>query len=271
MSCSRGLAVSLSAAQFVGMVAALVYLPYKRPLFVYTTSLSPRDALLSRNSSSFTMWFRRDDAVPYAPAYGPRAGQPAPSSAHVSEVFPFALFMLPSFVGCVHAFASARLLDAGEMGSDTPYGEHCVRDSVSWEACFWTLVCLQHAVVQCVLCSPVDSLYVAGGCFAATTLLAVFSVLASSTDAESPARSFEGPVFILLALVYLVIVSQSESALGQGGTFCTWLAHLSLNVLLVAGHLRAVDSHISCRTVLNCRWAYAVANCWLNVLLYIVY
>lgn len=284
MSCTRGSAVSLTVSQLVAVLFVLVYCPTKRPLFLYSTSLSDVDALSAYNASapSFTMWFRRDEfraaasVNPYAATvarsevarHATTLNSPF-SSAYIIVVVSFALFSFPAFLGCVYTFSSVRLLDSGQMDGNTNYGEHEVKECLMWEVTFWTLVCTQHAVAQCVLCSPVDVLYVLGTSFAATVLLLVFCILAVNAEGDSASRRFEGPVFILIVLVYMLIVSQTKILLGRQFTFMMWLAHIAIHAMLVLGHLW--DNPLSCGTVLNCRWTYVVASCWMNVMLYLAY
>lgn len=285
MTCTRGTAVSLTVSQFIAMLIALMYAPVKRPLFLYTTEVSERDALFSYNASGFTMWFSRDEyreaagVNPYIAAAAPLARGPSPPSsarlnspfsrAHVYVCVTFALFMFPAFLACVYSFSSVRLVDSGQISPDAAYGDHGVKDSIMWEVTFWLLVFLQHAVVQCVLCSPVDAVYVAGTSFTVTVLLLAFCVLAANATADAPSRRFEGPVFILIAFAYFLIVSGSKVVLGRQFTFMMWFAHIAIHCLLVMGHL--YDNPVTCQTVLNCRWTYVIMSCWFNVCLYVAY
>eukprot|EP00961_Rhodomonas_salina_P055384 744402-Rhodomonas_salina.1 len=118
MSCTRGTAVSLCMSQFLAMILVMMHVPAKRPLFVYTTSLSYLDALSSYRNSSYTMWFSHDDtrgteAVnPYlgslqdsrVAARHPRVVQHVMndnspfSRTRVMVVVTFALFMFPAFL-----------------------------------------------------------------------------------------------------------------------------------------------------------------------------
>jgi membrane-associated HD superfamily phosphohydrolase len=177
--------------------------------------------------------------------------------------------MFPAFLACMYTFSSVRLVDSGQICTDAVYGDHGVKDSIMWEVSFWTFVCLQHAVVQCVLSSPTDVLYVAGTSFTVTVLLLAFCVIAVNSSADSPSRRFEGPVFILISLTYLVIVSETKIVLGRQFTFMMWFTHIALNCMLVMGHLW--DNPVTCQTILNCRWTYVIASCWFNVCLYVAY
>ena len=289
MSCTRGTAVSLCMSQFLAMILVMMHVPAKRPLFVYTTSLSYLDALSSYRNSSYTMWFSHDDtrgteAVnPYlgslqdsrVAARHPRVVQHVMndnspfSRTRVTVVVTFALFMFPAFLTTVFSFSSVRLVDSGQISTDAAYGEHGVKDSLMWEVTFWVIVMIQHCVAQCVLSSPADLLYVTGTSFTVTILLLAFCVLAVNAQADSPSRRFEGPVFILISLVYLLIVCQSKVVLNTQFTFMMWFAHIASNVLLVMGHLW--DNPVSCETIMNCRWTYVVMTSWFNIGLYIAY
>ena len=239
MSCTRGTAISLSVSQFVAIILAISYCGPKRPLFVYTTSVSYVDALSSYNETTYTMWFRWTDyrgneAVnPYVaqvlkqPVATKHHGVLAHATEHntplsttrIINVATFFLFMFPAFLACVYSFSSARLVDSGQVSLDAVYGEHGVKDSLMWEVTFWTLVCTQHAVAQCVLSSPVDITFVAGSSFAAAIFILAFCVIAVNQEGDSASRRFEGPVFIVLALSYLLIVSNSKVVLSQQFTF----------------------------------------------------
>lgn len=289
MPCTRGTAVSLSISQFIATVIVLVYVPEKRPLFLYSTSLSYLDALSSYNQSSYTMWFAHDDARtstavnPYLANLGDSSiasSHPAVishtnraashfSTTYIMVVVAFALFMVPSFLGAVFCFMSTRLTDSGEVSLDALYGEHGVKNAIGWEVCFWTLVCAQHAVVQCVLCSPVHVVAVIGTSFALTVLLLAFCVLAVNAEGDSPSRRFEGPVFILVCLLYLFVVTQTKVVVSRQFTFLLWFLHVATNALLVFGHL--AETPVSCTTVFNCRWTYVVISCWFNIGLYVAY
>jgi hypothetical protein len=258
---TRGCAVSLVVLQFVALVAAFAFRPEKRPLFVYTTSVSTTDALSMYNASGFTIWFRRDGL--------PASVAAERSTVHVMEVVSFALFMFPAFLGCIYTFSSVRLVSVGELSTEAAYGEHGIHESLSWEVSFWTLVFAQHVVAQCVLSSPADLLYVMGTSFAAMILLLCFCTLAVNTDVASPTRAFDGPVAVMLALVYVLIVYQTKTTLGEQTTFFAWFVYIALHAMLVFGH--NTDNPLSCRTVLNCRWTYVVASCWANVVLYVLY
>lgn len=275
------------------LIACMAYCANKPPLFYYTTSLSYADALLSYNESySFIKLFLRKSnynqgrsgVVSIDAYHGYFASQSLKVQGGINQTFALndnqssvsiyimpalTLFAVPALAACLYSFNTMRSIDTGQMDLNAVYGEHGVKDNIGWEVVFWFLVWMQHFVIQMVLCSPVSLQAAAGNSGALTLCLLLFCTLAVNQEGDSASRRFEGPVFIALCLLYFSILSQSKVVVSSEFTYLIWFANLICDSLLLFGHL--ADNPTQIHTVMNCRWVYVVATCWVNVVLYIAY
>eukprot|EP00961_Rhodomonas_salina_P012824 172772-Rhodomonas_salina.4 len=194
---------------------------------------------------------------------------PPESRVRITVLVSFVLFAFPSFIGCLYSFNTIRLIDNHDVQIDSPYGEHGVKESIVWEFTFWLFCWLQHSVVQFVLASPADTLYVFGTSFFITVMLLVFCTLFVNQEGDSVSRRFEGPVFIMLSLAYLLVVVQSHIILSKQFTYIMWMTHIASDGMLVFGHIW--DKNVLLQTVMNCRWVYVLMACWFNIVLYLAY
>lgn len=209
-------------------------------------------------------------AVSYAPARHPlllftvqvAADNSSSPAVSLYEAPVQVLFVLPALLGALHGFSSARLAQ-----TDAPYGEHGIAETLGWETGFWTFVGAQHALVQCVMCSPLDVYALAGATFAMTVLLLAFCTAAVNAESESPSRRLEFPAVLLGCALYTLMGALTHTA--PTTALSVWTAHALLHFMLVGGHLS--ENPVTFTTVLNCRWTYTLLACALNIVLYAVY
>jgi hypothetical protein len=248
-------AAPLTMLQLATMFAVCAYAPERRPLMLYTTSLTEHDAAAALESGS---------NVSLSPAL-PMSN--ASSTLTVYEVLVPMQFMLPALIGASHGFASARLIDNTQVALDAPYGEHGVSESLAWETGFWLFVAAQNALVTCVMCSPVNALSLVYTALVFTAIILAFCTLSVNTEGASLSRRLEGPAGMLLFLVCVLLGTQTR----VDARLClpVWIAYAMAHVLLAIGHL--CDNPVSFKTVLNCRWAYVLLMCCLNIVLYYKY
>jgi hypothetical protein len=247
----RSLAIAVSQVQLIVMFIVVAYAPSRRPLFLYVTRIAEADACAAQANGTAVVL----------------TAEGTPSTLAQREVFAPALFMVPALLGAMHGFASARLVEAAQVTLDAPYGDHGITESLGWETGFWAFVGAQHALVQCVMCSPLDALALAGAVFALTVLLLVFCTVAANAEGGSPSHRLEFFVVMLICLLFLLMGAQTSVELDKG--LAVWTVHVLLQRMLVGGHLH--DNPVTFTTVLNCRWAYTLLACCLNIVLYFVY
>ena len=278
--CSRESGVALSMLQFIALTAVFASYTDKRPLFVYTSSLSHHDAMLSANISNVTFFYNFDDyrlqaAVnPITPHRHVVLNNPN-SSIHLMVVVTFFLFMLPSLLCVLFAFTTIRMIEQGVLAEGVPYGEHALRDSLGWELVFWCFVVIQHFLVQVVMSSPVELMlaWAVAGYIAMLLCLSILCMMQLGASDEpheaSLGRRVEAPVFILLCVFYFIAVSHSKVVLSRQFTYVAWMLQILLDCLLLFGH--TWDSRCFCDTVANCRWTYVLMCATFNVGLYIAF
>lgn len=288
----RSLAMTLSATQFIVLIISMGYYTEKKPLFYYSTSVSYADAMQSYNTSNHFMklYFyngylqERTGVVSVDVYYNYFQHKSDKITAAVNSTYQnnnnhsriqlfimpvFVLFALPSFIACLYSFHTMRTVDCGQMTIGTTYGDHGVKENLGWEVVFWVFVWTQHVVVQLVLGTPINIFLVAGLASHISVLLMLFCTVAVNGESDSASRRFEGPFFILICLTYFIVVQNSKILLGLQFTYLIWFTHILCDVALVFGHL--ADNPVQMETVLNCRWAYVILTCWVNVVLYIAF
>lgn len=284
--------MTLIAAQFIVLIICMGYYTEKKPLFYYSTSISYADAIKSYNTSNhFLKLFyysgyshQLTGVVPVDVYYNYFQEKNEKIAAAVNSTYQnnnnhsqiqlfilptFVLFVLPSFIACLYSFNTMRTIDCGQMSLGTSYGDHGVKENLGWEVVFWVLVWCQHVVVQLVLGTPINIFLVVGLASQVSVLLMLFCTVAVNGESDSASRRFEGPFFILICLTYFIMVQHSKVLLGLQFTYLLWFTHVLCDVTLLFGHL--ADNPVQVETVLNCRWAYVILTCWVNVVLYIAF
>ncbi len=294
-------ALGLGAGQLVSLMAVMFFYTNKRPLFVYSTSVSNMDLIRLMNSTrgpgeyanislfleppvqrsrynSFGSGYSR----PLATAAVGLGKQPQYAQADhdnvsysrmdLNEVSLFALFSSVSVLCIGYCIVTVNMLVSGNENimCNNMYGEHGVTEVLGWESLFWFFCWLQHITTSIVFCSPADILYSTLSSFAVVTFLALFCYIGSLANKEGgipAARRFEMPVVIALFVCYFTYIAQTKIVLTRHFTYVTWMAYVCFDGLLVLGH--AWDSPVAFQTVVNSRIAYMLLCVWMNVLLYV--
>jgi hypothetical protein len=254
----RSAVAGLSLLQLVVMLAVNVKLSERPELFVLAVRVTASDAAAAAvNGTAVTL------AAPDSEILIDSGG----SQLTVYPVAPRVLFMLPALLGALHGFSSARLTEGGVVALDAPYGEHGVPECLGWEMGFWCFVWAQHALVQCVMCSPLDAVTLLAASFVMTLLILAFCTLSVNTEGGSPSRRLEFPAVLLLCVMYMLMTVQTQS--DSDKALATWTMHVVMNLVLVFGHI--AEHGVAFATVVNCRCWYTLSACSLNVLLYALY
>lgn len=304
MEYTKRSAFGMAVGQLCALMSVMVMYTDKRPLFVYSTSVSYKDIVSAlnrtRSASEFaniTMFIeppedRKEHYNRFQPYLRPATAaalglnptdnpyaradteNPSYSRVYLNEVSAFASFGVVSVLAVGYSILTLQMLGSGNENvfCDNLYGDHGVVEVLGWESFFWAFCWMQHVCISVVLSSPSDLVYDLLSSFAVTVLLALFCYIGSMASSENglgAARRFEMPVVLLLCLCYVMFVSNTKIIVSRHFTYMIWLTYLCFDGLLVLGH--SWDSPVAFRTVINSRWVYSILVTWMNVLLHVAF
>jgi hypothetical protein len=292
----KGYLLSVCFAQFVTTITVLLYYNQKRPIFTYTTQIYDFGLSQALNSSNITLMIispesqsssfatnsfavNTDSKIshnPYDIHYKTHESSAGPfyvnpfqvSTISLTRVDYFLLFSIPSTMCLLFVFMIVRSVDSGQMGVDSVYGEHGIRENIFCEVCFWIFVFVEHYTFFQVMASPANTSQIFLFSVTVTVILTLFCTAAVNSDQDGVSRRLEGIFVILLCVLYVFTIAQAKIVTSEQCTYLAWVFHIGLNGLLLVGHMW--DNPVLCYTVMNCRSVYAILSCWFNVVLYIM-
>lgn len=295
MSCTcRGYIITLAISQFIVTFSVLLYYAQWRPLFAYITTITDANLAFAFNTSNLTLVFNKADSMQSGISYEVysyrvRDGNPyythvEPTTGRTSAYNPFGsilqpaiitmlqanyffTFITPSILGAALVCLIIRGLATGSLDENSSFSDNNVKENLLTEFAMWLFVAVEQYTFYLVMASPVEVgvLLVFTAC--TTFMFIIICTVAVYCEREYLTHGFEMVFIAMLMLAYVYGWLQSKVSSSVTTAMVSWTVNIILNILFLAGHCS--EYPVSTLTVVNCRCAYIIACCWLNIMLYI--